>query len=378
MAFESPHAVILDEGELDDVRLLLVELGIPYVDVAPARAEPERAVPLLISTPARARAHVAGENGCRIPPHHLHVVIRVGGGPVAGQALDDIPCDFVVQRPIEPAVLRLLTQRAGYAGPERRRMLRVAIGSPIGLWVGEQRREALLAQLSVGGCSLVGDDPPDEGSAVSIEFPPELTAPRELRLHGRVLSARPAIQADEMRYDLSVAFEAIELSDRVTLRAIMAGQPIDYRPRARLMTTPGRLAVARRAPRRRRSAIPAGGDRRAETRRLFDRQILGDNEGIARVLIGRDLSTGGLRVEREAALALGDALKLALYGGAGSSPVMLEAMVARDDGELGWYLRFETLAPVVAKDVEKLLDSLTPVDPPEGAGHVLTEVLESA
>ena len=31
MAFESPHAVILDDGELDDVRLILVELGIPYV-----------------------------------------------------------------------------------------------------------------------------------------------------------------------------------------------------------------------------------------------------------------------------------------------------------------------------------------------------------
>ena len=238
MAFECPHAVILDDGELDDVRLMLVELGVPYADVAPAGGEPERAVPLLISTPARARAHVAGEDGCRIPPHYLHIVIWVGDGPVAGEALDDIPCDFVVQRPIEPAVLRLLTQRAGYGGPERRRMLRVAIGAPIGLRVGGQRREALLAQLSVGGCGLVADDPPEEGSSVTIEFPPELTAPRELRLHGRVLSARPAIQADKTRYDVSIAFEAIELSDRVTLRAIMAGQPIDFRPKAWLMTTP--------------------------------------------------------------------------------------------------------------------------------------------
>jgi hypothetical protein len=378
MAFECPHAVILDDGELDDVRLMLAELGVPYADNAPAGGEPERAVPLLISTPARARAHVAGEGGCHIPPHYLHIVIWVGDAPDGSDTLDDIPCDFVVQRPIEPAVLRLLTQRAGYGGPERRRMLRVAIGTPIGLWVGEQRNEAMLAQLSVGGCGLVTDEPPEESSPVAIEFPRDLTAPRELRLRGRVLSARAAIQAEKTRYDVSVAFEAVELSDRVTLRAVMAGQPIDFRPKAWLMTTPGPPAPAPRAPRRRRSVLPASGERRAETRRLFNRQILGGNEGIARILIGRDLSKQGLRVEREAAFSVGDELKLALYGGVGSSPVMLKAVVERDDGELGWYLHFEALTPAVAKDIEKLLDSLVPVDPPEGAGRVLTEVLESA
>jgi hypothetical protein len=85
-----------------------------------------------------------------------------------------------------------------------------------------------------------------------------------------------------------------------------------------------------------------------------------------------------MRVEREATFALGDELKLAVYGGVGSSPVMLKAVVERDDGEQGWYLRFEALAPAVAKDIGKLLDSLVPIDPPEGAGRVLTEVLESA
>jgi hypothetical protein len=378
MAFECPHAVILDDGELDDVRLMLAELGVPFADNAPAGGEPERAVPLLISTPARARAHMAGENGCHIPPHYLHIVIWIGGAPYSSDALEDIPCDFVVQRPIEPAVLRLLTQRAGYGGPERRRMLRVAIGTPVGLLVDEQRGGAMLAQLSVGGCGLITDDPPDDGSSVTIEFPPELTEPRELRLRGRVLSVREAVQADKTRYDVSVAFEEVALGDRVTLRAVMAGQPIDFRPKAWLMTTPGPPAPAPRAPRRRRSVLPAGSDRRAETRRLFNRQILGGNEGIARILIGRDLSTWGLRVEREAAFELGDELKLALYGGVGASPVMLKAVVERDDGELGWYLRFEAPTPAVARDIEKLLESLVPVDMPGGAGHVLTEVLESA
>jgi hypothetical protein len=378
MAFECPHAVILDDGELDDIRLMLADLGVPYADNAPAGGEPERAIPLLISTPARARAHVAGENGCRIPPHYLHIVIWVGGTGDTIDALDDIPCDFVVQRPIEPAVLRLLTQRAGYGGPERRRMLRVAIGTPVELWVGDEKRQAMLAQLSVGGCGLVSDEPLEEGDDIAVEFPRELTTPRALRLRGHVLSARPVIHVEQTRYDISVVFEAVELSDRVTLRAVMAGQPVDFRPKGWLMTTPGPPAPAARAPRRRRSVFPACGDRRAETRRLFNRQILGGNEGIARVLIGRDLSTAGMRVEREATFALGDELKLAVYGGVGSSPVMLKAVVERDDGEQGWYLRFEALAPAVAKDIGKLLDSLVPIDPPEGAGRVLTEVLESA
>jgi hypothetical protein len=254
-------------------------------------------------------------------------------------------------------------------------MLRVAIGTAVGLWVGEQRSEALLAQLSAGGCGLVSDDPPEEGSAVAIEFPRELTAPRELRLRGRVLSARPAIQTEAARYDVSVAFESLALCDRVTLRAVMAGQPIDFRPKARPLAEPGPSGP--RAPRRRRSVIPAAIDRRIQTRRLFNRQILGGKEGIARILIGCDLSKWGLRVEREAMFELGGELKLALYGG-GASPVMLKAVVERDDGELGWYLRFVALTPAVARDIEKLLDSLVPVDLPEGAGRVLTEVLESA
>jgi hypothetical protein len=376
MAFECPHAVILDDGELDDIRLMLAELGVPYADAAPTGRKLERAVPLLISTPARARAHFTGENDRGLPPHYLHLVVWLEDDPDTGKRLADIPCDFVVQRPIEPSVLHLLTLRAGYKGPERRCMLRVAIGTPVGLWVGEQRSQALLAQLSAGGCGLVSDDPPEEGSAVAIEFPRELTAPRELRLRGRVLSARPAIQAEATRYDVSVAFESLDLCDRVTLRAVMAGQPIDFRPKARPLADPGPSAP--RAPRRRRSVIPAGADRHSQTRRLFNRQILGGNEGIARILIGCDLSKWGLRVEREAMFELGDELKLALYGGVGDSPVMLKAVVERDDGELGWYLRFEALTPAVAGDIEKLLDSLVPVDLPEGAGRVLTEVLASA
>ena len=83
-------------------------------------------------------------------------------------------------------------------------------------------------------------------------------------------------------------------------------------------------------------------------------------------------------MEREATFTLGDELKLALYGGVGSNPVMLKAVVERDDGEQGWYLSFEALTPAVEKDLEKLLESLVPVDLPEGAGRVLTEVLESA
>jgi hypothetical protein len=378
MALECPHALILDDGELDDVRLMLLELGVPYADGPPTGGGLERAIPLIISTPARARAHVTETDGCRIPPHYLHIVIWVGDASGTGEVLDDIPCDFVVQRPIEPAVLRLLTQRAGYGGPERRRMLRVAIGAPVGLWVGEQRSEVLLAQLSVGGCGLVCDEPPETGSAIAIEFPRDLTAPRELHLHGRVLSARPATQLEKTRYEVSVAFEAVELGDRVTLRAVMAGQRVDFRPKIWPMTDPGPPAAALRAPRRRRSVMPASSDRRAETRRLFNRRVLGGDEGIARILIGRDLSKQGLRVERAARFALGDELKLALYGGIGSSPVMLKAVVARDDGELGWYLDFEALTPAVAKDIDRLLDSLAPLDPPNGVGHVLTEVLESA
>jgi hypothetical protein len=42
---------------------------------------------------------------------------------------------------------------------------------------------------------------------------------------------------------------------------------------------------------------------------------------------------------------VGTALELAIYGPSGAEPVLVQAVVSRDDGPLGTVFRFESIAP---------------------------------
>ena len=55
-----------------------------------------------------------------------------------------------------------------------------------------------------------------------------------------------------------------------------------------------------------------GNDRRAESRRIFTRRVVALREDTTRVLIGRDLSPGGMRTDPDPNLELGDELSVAL------------------------------------------------------------------
>ena len=80
-------------------------------------------------------------------------------------------------------------------------------------------------------------------------------------------------------------------------------------------------------------------------------------ERIIHVFVGRDLSTGGLRVEAHPAIALGDALRLAIYCTAGSDPLVVDAQVIRDDGDYGFGLRFLDVDPAVTQKLEAIVTS---------------------
>ena len=52
-----------------------------------------------------------------------------------------------------------------------------------------------------------------------------------------------------------------------------------------------------------------------------------------------------MRVAPDASLIVGDVLKLVVYAIAGRPPLLLRALVLRDDGDDGCVLRFESLSP---------------------------------
>lgn len=341
------QVLISDDGELADVREALLDLGIPFAEAPDAGdARPEAEIPLLVTTAARARGPCS-ESGPEAIRHNLHLVVSDAGG----DALEGVPCDFLLRRPVSPDVLRLLVERARYEGPERRRTTRVALGVPVTLREDGREREAILAQLSIGGCGLVTGFALEPDTRIVLALPPELTRPRRLTVEGRVLSSRNATTADGATFDVSVAFDALRLSDRVTLRALMAGQPIDFRPQGGAKGATG--AAPRRGARRR----PVGG-----------------RIGVARVVIGRDLTREGMRIELDPSLASGDPIDLALYGSGSQQALLLRGRTERDPDEEAWRVHFEDVSELAAKEIEKLRGAASR----DGAGFVIAEILERA
>ena len=84
-------------------------------------------------------------------------------------------------------------------------------------------------------------------------------------------------------------------------------------------------------------------------------------EEAARVLVGRDLASGGMRIEATPSISLGDVFRIALHSGAESDPVVVVANVVRDDGANGIMLSFNDLSPAQSEQLEKIINSSLPV-----------------
>jgi hypothetical protein len=133
-------------------------------------------------------------------------------------------------------------------------------------------------------------------------------------------------------------------------------------------------------PRETRPVAPRGAERRSSPRKAYPHQILVSTEGKARGLVANDLSARGMRIEASDLLQLGDELKLALYCDSRRPPVVVHALVARDDGENGWMLLFKDINDHTATNLALLLDSLPDVGDGDGvdASGLVSEILERA
>ena len=82
---------------------------------------------------------------------------------------------------------------------------------------------------------------------------------------------------------------------------------------------------------------PAGGkkERRVQPRATYELTVPAFGKRALRVLVGRDLSVGGMRIERLPALEVGDRLHLAIYGAPDEAPFLVWGTVVRDDGDVG-------------------------------------------
>jgi len=343
--------------------------------------------------------------------------------------LRKIGFDYLVRRPVHPEALRLLLMHCLYRGEEKRQDPRVAIGFEVSFRSGLLNRKSTLADLSIRGCRLLSHTRFDVGKRIKLQIPEALETGDPFSVAGRIVRVDfdPKAGTDGL-YSAGVLFDRISDEAREALELIIEdrsqgparmhrpvvqtpapgsgaiddelGQPVvgrgpkpapaqpDTARREKDSSTRVDIEVDVRMERDSESVVatPAetqeARERRRNKRSAYEQTVPAFGNRALRVLVGRDLSTGGMRIARMPGLEKGDRLHLAIYGDPGEAPFLVWGTVARDDGEGGMALVFDPVDPEVGRNLEKLVADLPSVESlhdseVDAMGTVVSEILES-
>jgi len=378
-----PAVLVLDDGELEDIQLMLQEMKIPFARIrggaVVAGTQPPR--DLLIATPRRIDA-VRVAVGAAIDPPIRVMVVNEDSNALRSQ-LRRSGFDYLVRRPVHAEALRLMLLHCCYKGEERRREPRVVVGVGVSYRAGLMSRDATLVDLSSRGCRLLSEHRVELGKRIAVQIPEALDDGGDLlELPARVVHVAETSANGVDGFWLGCSFDKL---DELTQHAIALIIEDHAQGPATLRT--GRASAPASTPEPRAKALApaddravAVDDRRRERRAAYSQTIPAFGERALRVLVGRDLSAGGMRVERHSDLWLGDHLQLAIYGDAGEEPMLIWGRVERSDGDDGLVVRFDPLDEPTQARLERLVANLPSVESLQGSeadalGTVLGEIL---
>jgi hypothetical protein len=386
--------LMIHDGELADVKTLAESIGVQIVDGIAAGAAPEWDV-LVTSARYAKTEHISGAR-----PNAVRIAVLDRNSRTLRTLLRRSGVDLVVRRPVHPTALRLLLLHAFYRGPERRTR-RVAVGAPVRFRLGLLKRDGTLADLSMRGCLLLSRHNVRVGQRVVVWVPDPATDGRSFALRGSVVRT---MTTDSGERGFGIDFGKVEKALVTQLKAAVTAHLDGPAAGSKELVSPA-IARAQAAPpetpivdagttqpvgyhanvsvRREVVRAPAGfegvvepasassavaaselTDTDAEERRraarhvLPGRRVVALGEQAARVLIGRDLSVGGMRVDRAPNLQPGQVLQLAIHVTAGETPLVVYAEILRDDGERGFALRFRNLSAPAERYLAKMVGSL--------------------
>jgi hypothetical protein len=380
----APVSLLVHDGELCDVRDLLARLGTSFVERRGALAQGDREAhwDLVISTPNQLLAlHLQAEAN---PPRQIAVCDQ--DSRTLRTSLHRAGIQTMVRRPVHPAALRALIVHALYRGPEKRRSRRVSVGAPVRYRIGWRQRSAILADLSQGGCRLLAAEEIERGRAFKLLVDPAVTGGEAFSVRARSLGSSPAGVGAAGSNAITAKFERISarlakkigaavsahLSGPATFSEEVAQESAGSAGEAAPTPPP----IAPPAPPLR--VAPEPEERRQGERHEIERGVAGLDEEATRILLGRDISLGGMRVDPNPRLRLGDCLDLAIHLEGREKPLVLGARVHRIDGERGVVLRFLGVPSETARELTDLMATLPLIDPGEGNGGVLvSEILET-
>jgi hypothetical protein len=380
-----PAVLLTHDGELAPLAQLLAGLGLDLHERvgAPSEGESAWSWDLVVGTPRRLieldeRPGSAAER----------IAVLDGDSRTACALVARAGIRRVVRLPVHPAAMRLLVVHALYRGPERRRTPRVGIGAAIRFRSGFRRRTAILVDLSRRGCRLLTTDAVAEGRRLSLALPAEVAGGRPLSLMGvagRVADVDPRMPGVQ---SMVILFEGASTRDLRRLDEILATHA----------DSPAVCPAAQAAPFTDPGAWPTGpvaspdgdaqpelevdepqDDRRLSPRRAFTDPVIALGDQAARVLLGRDLSTGGMRVDPHPDLRAGDELRIALYLGVCPESLLVRTRVERDDGAEGLVLVFHEQSAEERAALEAALALLPMVELPDSGeemgGLVVSEIV---
>ncbi|MDH3214499.1 MAG: PilZ domain-containing protein [Myxococcales bacterium] len=362
-----PPALLLDDGELGRVCSVLRRVGVDFehhtgYEGGEGVVRPSQ---LLVTSATRAKyvSQLETLDGKARDPiwvcaHHQDFL------PMR-ERLRELGAHYLINSMLDAEAMRLFFLRALHRGVERRRNPRLQVLEEISYRLGAVSGKGRLDEISRRGCRLVTTDSAPDGTAATVYLPPKLARGENAVLGGSVAHcSAEAERSGGEGCSVIVVFDDLEPEAQACVDAILAGRNLGTRitpleppaepagaapeepRRPPAQPTPLRPSASEKRP----ANPPAppkpeardAGERREGPRHRYPSKLEFLDEDARNVVLGRDLSTTGIRLDAHPSLAVGAHVAIVLYGGAGDAPLKVAAEVVREHPG-GFGLRFGPL-----------------------------------
>lgn len=366
----TPKILLLHEGGLRDVCELLAGLGFPFVERqgAPTPVDLQERWDLIIAS----QKQLGIFKGRDETQKTRRIAVIDNDSRTLRSRLQRLGVDYIVARPVHATAMRLLVLHCVYKGPERRRLSRVTVGAKILMRNGLLKREVVLADISLHGCRLICDKPAKAGAKLKLYFPAEMGGGKSFALPSRALRSAKANDAPGSHV-VAASFVGLKPAQGQRLRKVF--ESYKNGP-ARLLEANGDSGSGPKPVPVKTTTPP---ERRVGLRKNLDEHVVAVSEEATRVLLCRDISLGGMRVEPNDTLVPGDDLLVAVHAGGRSEPMVVNAKVSRDDGEKGLVLTFYDVSKESEGCLRKIVNRVPENDSEDGAGNqnlIISEIVE--
>jgi len=356
--------LVIDDGELARIRGLVGSFGADLTHLRGTVHPEDLAGPfdLVIATVRRVLDFEDSLDVSSLPGKPVWIAVHSQDFLPLRVRLQRMGVRFLVQSSVGSEPLRLLLVHALYRGPERRDDQRLPVGMPVTCrdQSGDSFESELL-DLTQGGCRLLSDRDLPPGSFLTLDLPPQLAGGAEYTLPSRVQRVNPHPRSKRLL--VTVGFENLGSEPLSVLQAILEGKVIgtvvtrlgeQLSDESAGMSLPGATPKAEQEPPNK-SAQSEWQHQRAHRRAQYPREVTALLGKSQHVILGRDLSIAGMRAEPLPELSVGTQLELAIYGFSGAEPVLVQAVVARDDGQLGTVFHFTGMADWERPRLEEII-----------------------